>query len=322
VADQAEVLQERVQKGFMVEKKEDMNEEYLNALIQTLIIVGDTELLSVPPLLTAYHDAPTLSKKIVAISIMQDEIGHTHIAHRLLEDLGEDTEEIMKREPNRFKNPYAFDFPLDNWVEFGVFNAFFDRAGYVLLGDSHENTSYGPWKRALAKVDKEEEFHLRHGETVMREAMKYPETREKLEEAVDWMFLMAMEFFGVADEMKSRSAQLDYRIKGNSNDTLRQQFLDSAGEFCDSIGVEIPAHYDENQDRYVLDVPFPCKFDSENKKWLYDEPDTWENVIERFKERGPRNEEFVARIQKGTRELESLRNGHVSNGHSSNGHDE
>lgn len=46
---QAEVLIEKIQKGYMLECKEDMNEEYLRALKQTLRIVGDTELLSVPP---------------------------------------------------------------------------------------------------------------------------------------------------------------------------------------------------------------------------------------------------------------------------------
>ncbi|MFC4765866.1 phenylacetate-CoA oxygenase subunit PaaI, partial [Effusibacillus consociatus] len=68
-----------------------------------------------------------------------------------------------------------------------------------------------------------------------------------------------------------------------------------------------PAHYDEETGKYVIDVPFPCKFDVENKKWLYDQPDTWENVIARFKKRGPKNQEFVARIQKGKQELEELR---------------
>src|SRR5690606_30976671 len=170
---EAEVLLEKVQNGFIVERMEDMNDEYLKALKQTLVIVGDTELLSVPPLLTVYDQAPTLNNKITALAIMQDEIGHAHIAYRLLKDLGEDTEELLyNREPNRWKNPYAFDFELSNWIELGVFNALFDRAGYTLLGDAGEHTSYGPWRRALVKVDKEELFHLRNGEIIMKSAVK------------------------------------------------------------------------------------------------------------------------------------------------------
>jgi ring-1,2-phenylacetyl-CoA epoxidase subunit PaaA len=306
--DQAVLLKDKLKSGFIVEKKEDMNQEYLNALKQTLTIVGDTELLSVPPLLTVYKEAPTLNSKITALAIMQDEIGHAHIAFRLLKDLGEDTEQLLYDRPsNKWKNPYAFDFKLSNWVELGVFNALFDRAGYTLLGDAHEHTSFGPWKRALVKVDKEELFHLRNGEIIMKKAMEAPETQQQVQDAVDWMFLMALEFFGVTDNLKSRSAQLDYKLKGKTNDELRQNWLSTAVPFCESINVKVPAHYDEEQGKYVIDVPFPCKFDPENKKWLYDQSDTWENVIQRFKQRGPQNQEFVERIQKGAHELEALR---------------
>ncbi|OMP67293.1 Phenylacetic acid catabolic protein [Domibacillus epiphyticus] len=302
------LLKDKVNNGFIVERAEDMNEEYLKAIKQTLLIVGDTELLSVPPLLTVYDQAPTLNHKITALAIMQDEIGHAHIAYRLLKELGEDVDELLyKREPNQWKNPYAFDFELSNWVELGVFNAYFDRAGYTLLGDAFEHTSYGPWKRALVKVDKEELFHLRNGEIIMKSAMKDPELKEQVQKASDWMFLMALEFFGVADDLKSRSAQLDYKLKGKTNDQLRQKWLSTAVPFCESIGVKVPAHYDETSGKYVLDVPFPCKFDAEKKQWLTDQPDTWENVIKRFKNRGPRNSEFVERLQKGANELENMR---------------
>ncbi|MBO0997368.1 phenylacetate-CoA oxygenase subunit PaaI [Bacillus sp. SD075] len=302
-------LMSKVQAGFVVERVEDMDENYKKALKQTLMIVGDTELLSVPPLLTVYKDAPNLNYKITALAVMQDEIGHAHIAYRLLKDLGEDVQYMLYERPsNRWKNPYAFDFKLDNWVELGVFNGLFDRAGYTLLGDAHQHTSYGPWKRALVKVDKEELFHLRNGEIIMKAAMKNPETAKQVQEAIDWMFIMSLEFFGVADELKSRSSQLDYKLKGKTNDELRQKWMSTAVPFCESLGLEIPARYIAETGKYELKVPFPCKFDEENKRWKYDEPDTWDNVIKRFKQRGPQNQEFVNRIQKGQQLLEAYRN--------------
>ncbi len=309
----AEVLLEKVRNGFKVERMEDMNEEYLKALVQTLVIVGDTELLSCPPLLSVYKEAPNLNYKITALAVVQDEIGHAHIAYRLLEDLGENVDELLYNRPaNRWKNPYAFDYKLTNWIEFGVFNGLFDRAGYTLLGDAYEHTSYGPWKRALVKVDKEELFHLRNGESIMRNGMKDPETAKQVQEGVDWMFLMALEFFGVADNLKSRSQQLEYKLKGRTNDELRQKWLSTAVPFCESIGLTIPAHYDVETEKYVIDVPFPCVFDVENKKWLFDQPDTWENVVARWKKRGPQNAEYVDAIQKGRLELEVMRAEEVS----------
>ena len=302
-------LMGKIQAGFVVERPEDMDENYKKALKQTLMIVADTELLSVPPLLTVYKDAPNLNYKITALAVMQDEIGHAHIAYRLLKDLGENVQSMLyERSPNKWKNPYAFDFKLDNWVELGVFNGLFDRAGYTLLGDAHQHTSYGPWKRALVKVDKEELFHLRNGEIIMKAAMKDPETAKQVQEAIDWMFIMSLEFFGVADNLKSRSAQLDYKLKGKTNDELRQKWMSTAVPFCESLGLNLPAHYDEGTGRYELKVPFPCKFDAKNKRWNYDEPDTWDNVIKRFKQRGPQNQEFVNRIQKGYQLLDAYRN--------------
>ena len=58
----------------------------------------------------------------------------------------------------------AFDVPLDSWAELVVANAFYDQAGYTLLSDVYHSTTFGPWKRALAKVDKEETFHLLWGD--------------------------------------------------------------------------------------------------------------------------------------------------------------
>ena len=83
--------------------------------------------------------------------------------------MGQDKEHLLYgREPHEFKHPYGFDQPLENWAELVTANGFFDRAGITLLGDVYRNTSYGPLKRALVKVDLEETFHLRHGEVWMR----------------------------------------------------------------------------------------------------------------------------------------------------------
>ncbi|WP_026961504.1 Phenylacetic acid catabolic protein [Alicyclobacillus herbarius] len=301
-------LAEKIQRGFIVETPEDMTEEYRQALVQTLTITGDTELMSVPALLTAYKQAPTLNRKITILAIMQDELGHAHIAYILLRELGMDLETLLyERPPEKWKNPYAFDFDLDNFVEIGLFNALYDRAGYTLLSDIGQNTSYGPWRRALVKVDKEELFHLRNGESILREAVKNEVQKKQLERALLRMFIMGLEFFGVADEVKSRTRQLDYRLKGKTNDELRQTWLSKVVPFFESIGIAVPAHYDDETNRYVLDIPFPCKFDVEKREWLLDQPDTWENVIRRFKARGPRNQEFVKRLQKGYHDYQELR---------------
>ena len=142
-----------------------------------------------------------------------------------------------------------------------VANGFYDRAGFVLLSDIFQHTSYGPWKRALVKVDREETFHLRHGERWMRTLAADAATHDELQAAVDWMFLMTLEWFGLPDDLKRHKEQLDYGLKGKTNDELRQEWMSTAVPFCESIGIDVPAHYDaaEARLRDRLSVPGPVR---------------------------------------------------------------
>jgi len=256
--------------------------------------------VSAAVLWTALPHAPTLNSQISLLAVIQDELGHAHIAYRLLGDLGEDVEALVyRRAPERFKNPYAFDFALQSWAELAAVNALFDRAGYALLGDIHRHTSYGPWKRALAKVAREENFHIRHGETWVARLAADPATREEMQRVVDWMFPAALEFFGLPDSLKHRQLQLEYRIKGTSNDDLRQHWLATAVPFLQSCGLAAPAHHDEASGRWVLDFPFPCAFDAAARRYDFTRPVSWDDVLARWKGRGPDYRQFVAILQTG-----------------------
>jgi ring-1,2-phenylacetyl-CoA epoxidase subunit PaaA len=230
---------------------------------------------------------------------VHDELGHANIAYRIMEDLGVDKRWLIYgRAPHEFKHPYGFDQPLENWAEMVVANGFFDRAGITLLSDVHQHTSYGPLKRALVKVDREEVLHLRHGESWMKRLAKAGgAVKEALQRAVDWMFPMTLEWFGLPDDRKRHSDQLTYRLKGKSNDELRQTWMAATVPLCEGIGIEVPAHRDEAQQEYLIDYPFPCQYDAEAKRWLFDQPLTWDQVFERWKARGPMNAHYVEMIQ-------------------------
>jgi ring-1,2-phenylacetyl-CoA epoxidase subunit PaaA len=307
LATDAEVL-ERIHEGKLIEGVDQMSPAYVEGMIRILTVSADTELISAPAYYNAAKEAPSLNAFGSATAIIQDELGHAHIAYRLMRDLGVDTEQmIYEREPEKFKYPYAFDVPLDTWVELVMANAFYDRAGFCLLGDIFETTTFGPWKRALVKVDKEETFHLRHGENWMRKIAQNAEGRAEIQRAIDWMFLLTIEWFGLPDDMKRHSEQLDFGFKGKSNDDLRQVWMTTAVPLAVGLGFQVPAHYDEEQSKYVLDCPFPCQFDPENKRWLLDEgPIGWDRVLKRWKDRGQMNEQYIETIQRGKKGLEKL----------------
>lgn len=296
-----EELKEKVQSGYMVEGPEDMTEGYRKALRVQLTVQADTELMSAPSYWMAARYAPSTNTQVSAHAIIQDELAHANIAYRLLEDIGESKEKLVYgRQPHEFKHPYGFDQPLDNWADLVVANGFFDRAGITLLSDVYQNTSYAPLKRALVKIDMEETFHLRHGEVWMRRLSKAGgEAKEMVQQSVDWMFPMTIEWFGLPDNLKRHSGQLDYKLKGLTNDQLRQVWMDSTVPLCKELGLDVPAHWDEDKQEYVLDYPFPCQYDESEKRWAFDEGEiTWDDVFERWKGRGPMNEIYVESVQR------------------------
>jgi ring-1,2-phenylacetyl-CoA epoxidase subunit PaaA len=288
-----------LKKGELIESTNEMTPEYLKELKHTLIVSGDTELISAPAYYLAATRAPSINTFMTGIAIIQDELAHAHIAYHILEELGEDQEKlIFARDPKSFRYPYAFDVPLESWTELVVANAMYDQAGFCLLGDIHEHCSYGPWKRGLVKVMLEENFHLRNGRTWMKRLSQAGgETKADLQKAVDWMFPLTVEWFGLPDSLKQHSTQLEYRLKGKTNDELRQWWLSLVVPFCAEIGIRVPAHKNPNGDDFILDYPFPSTFDAEAKRWDFNDPCTWDDVLLRWRARGPRNQEMVAMFQ-------------------------
>ena len=219
-------MRDHLAAGKLVEGLQHMSPLYLQGIRRILTVSADTEFVSAPAYLRAAQHAPALNNFGSAMSIVQDELAHAHIGYRLLGDLGVDMDWLIYERPAaQFKYPYAFDVPLDSWIELVAANALYDQAGYVLLSDVHQSSTFGPWKRALAKVDKEETFHLRHGRTWLKKLVKDPDEKPRVQAAVDWMFILTLEWFGLPDDRKRHGIQLEYGFKGKSNDELRQAWM-------------------------------------------------------------------------------------------------
>jgi ring-1,2-phenylacetyl-CoA epoxidase subunit PaaA len=121
------------------------------------------------------------------------------------------------------------------------------------------------------------------------------------------MFLLTVEWFGLPDDLKKHTEQLDFGFKGKSNDQLRQQWMSTAVPFCQELGFDVPAHFDDASQKWVVDCAFPAAFDESEKRWLLEDGQiSWDEVMKRWKKRGPKNEEFVATLQRGNRGLARL----------------
>jgi ring-1,2-phenylacetyl-CoA epoxidase subunit PaaA len=279
-----EEVKEAVASGEIIEKIEEMSPGYLRALKRLMLVQADTELMSVLCYQPVANTAPTLDTRISASAIVQDEAGHANIMFRLLEDLGEDKDHLVYgRERTEYKNMHFFDYRLHNWYELVVANALFDRAGAVQLGDIGHNCTYGPWRRALKKIDVEEKFHLRHGDLWMRRLAGGSEaTKEKLQAALDRLWPHGVEWFGPENRQSTHVQEIiDFGLRSKTNDELRYEWYDDVIPRIKKLGLELDAEEDESQE----------------SGWRIGYEPDWPQVLDRFKARGPNLDEYLALLK-------------------------
>jgi ring-1,2-phenylacetyl-CoA epoxidase subunit PaaA len=88
-------------------------------------------------------------------------------------------------------------------------------------------------------------------------------------------------------------------LKGLTNDQLRQVWMTSTVPLSESLGLKVPAHFDEATQQYVLDYEFPVEYDAQAKRWLFEDGQiSWDQVFERWKARGPMNEQYVESVRR------------------------
>lgn len=300
-----EQLVEHIAGGGMIEGPEQATDGYLHALEKLLVGVADSEFWGLAHYYDAIKAAPSINAYMAGVALLQDEMGHATVAHRLLRDIGVDTEYLIYHRPlEELRHPYFFDIPMASWAEFAVATGLLDRAGFHLLGDIYEGTSYAPWKRALVKVHREEDFHMRLGERWMAKLGESDRGCEEVQRAIDWMFIMGLEFFGQPDERKKNVGQLRYHLRSKPNDQIRQGWLADCVPMIQRLGYRVPAHLDPDSGQYVIDCPFPLDFEESEKRWRVEDGAVgWDRVLARWKKRGPGVEYCINQVRAGYREL-------------------
>jgi ring-1,2-phenylacetyl-CoA epoxidase subunit PaaA len=298
-SDEAELaLQVRIKAGHIIEDQSEMTTRYRKVLEETMLIAADLELSTLALYYKALQTAPTLEDKISVASAMQDELGHAQVMYRLLKGFGYDTEKLVfERDPSEFKTFYLVQHQPQDYVACVVYMLLGDRAGYTTTRDLEESCSYGPYARSLRKVNFEEQFHVAHGEKWTRFFWDMSsETRARVQEAIDHAFPMSVMWFGTPDHMKKRTDQIAYSIRGQSNDELRQRWLNEVVPYCELVGIKVPAHFDKELGQYVLHYEMPILLDEETGKWDYTTV-SWEEKFAQWKKGGPTKLSCFQRIQ-------------------------
>ncbi len=102
--------------------------------------------------------------------------------------------------------------------------------------------SYGPYARAMVRICKEESFHQRQGyEILMTLCRGTKEQKELAQEALNRFWWPALMMFGPNDDASPNSQKsMNYRVKRESNDSLRQRFVDVTVPQAEFLGLTIP----------------------------------------------------------------------------------
>src|SRR6201984_3750482 len=217
---------EYVRAGGQVETTDWMPDEYRRLLIKFIEMHGNSELMGVLPEREWILRAPTLQRKLALTAKVQDEVAHSQLISRVVEDLGKPREQCLDdliSGKAKFHN--VFHYPTKTWGDVGVIAWLVDAAA-IISQKALLKCSYAPYARIMKKICWEESFHILHGRDVILAMITgTPQQFELVQEALDRWWGPLMQFHGNPIPREEDPMYL-WRIKSQGNGEARQQFLD------------------------------------------------------------------------------------------------
>ncbi|ANI34590.1 1,2-phenylacetyl-CoA epoxidase subunit PaaA [Pseudomonas plecoglossicida] len=281
-------FQEKIDAEIKIEAKNWMPEAYRQTLIRQISQHAHSEIVGMLPEGNWVTRAPSLKRKLQLMAKIQDEAGHGLYLYSAMETLGADRdEEIDKLHSGKAKYSSIFNYPTLSWADMGAVGWLVDGAAIVnqvVL----QRTSYGPYSRAMIRICKEESFHQRQGYemllTMMRQGTQAQ--RDMVQDAINRLWWPALMMFGPSDEHSPNSAQsMAWKIKRQTNDELRQRFIDQTVPQLELLGCTAPDP--------------ELKWNAERGHYDFGEIQ-WDEFYEVIKGNGPCNLERVATRRKAT----------------------
>lgn len=239
---QEEQFQARIDADVRIEPKDWMPDAYRKTLIRQISQHAHSELVGMLPEGNWITRAPSLKRKAILLSKVQDEAGHGLYLYSAAETLGT-TRDQMLADLHSGKAKYSsiFNYPTLSWADMGCVGWLVDGAA-ILNQVPLCRTSYGPYARAMVRVCKEESFHQRQGFEIMQTLCEgAPEQKAMAQEALNRWWWPTLMMFGPKDEDSPNTAQsMNWRIKRFTNDELRQKFVDMMVPQAEFLGLTVP----------------------------------------------------------------------------------
>ena len=232
----------RVRAEERIEPKDWMPDAYRRNVIRQMSQHAHSEVIGMQPEGNWISRAPTLKRKAILLAKVQDEAGHGLYLYSATETLGVTREELVDAlHAGRAKYASIFNYPSLSWADVGAIGWLVDGAA-IVNQISLQRTSYGPYARAMVRICKEESFHMRQGfEIMLALARGSSDQRAMAQDALNRWWWPTLMMFGPHDAESAHSAQsMQWKLKRQSNDELRQKFVDQTVPQAEYLGLAIP----------------------------------------------------------------------------------
>src|SRR5438128_9597553 len=223
-----EAFEARVAADEFIEPKDWMPEAYRRTLTRQISQHAHSEIVGMLPEGNWITRAPSLRRKTILLAKVQDEAGHGMYLYSAAETLGADRADLtQKLITGTQKYSSIFNYPTLTFADVGVIGWLVDGAA-ICNQVPLCRSSFGPYARAMIRICKEESFHQRQGYELLMTMMRGTEAqRAMVQDAVDRWWWPTLMMFGPPDDASSNTEQsMKWRIKRNTNDELRQKFVD------------------------------------------------------------------------------------------------
>ncbi|MDB9932405.1 1,2-phenylacetyl-CoA epoxidase subunit A [Flavobacteriales bacterium] len=237
-----ELFDYKIENDLKVEPKDWMPEKYRKHLQRQMSQHAHSEIIGMQPEGNWILRAPSLRAKVILLAKVQDEAGHGQYLYSAAETLGKTRDEFIEElQSGKAKYSSIFNYPTLSWADMGAVGWLVDGAA-IVNQVSLQRTSYGPYARAMVKICKEESFHQRQGyEIIAQMARGTAEQKEMAQDALNRFWWPSIMMFGPHDGDSPRTGNaMMWKIKRETNDDLRQQFIDKTVGQAELIGLTIP----------------------------------------------------------------------------------
>ncbi len=260
MSPQEAAFQARIDAGEKIEPKDWMPEGYRKNLIRQIGQHAHSEIVGQLPEGNWISRAPTLERKAILLAKVQDEAGHGLYLYCAAETLGVTRDAMTEMLlDGRVKYSSIFAYPTLTWADMGAVGWLVDGAA-IMNQVPLQRTSFGPYARAMKRICREESFHQRQGFDIMMTMVRGSDAQRAMaQDALDRFWYPALMMFGPSDKDSVHSAQsMAWKIKIDTNDELRQKFVDQTAPQADFLGLTIPdpdLKWNEATGHYVFSEP-------------------------------------------------------------------